>query len=239
MMLYMDTRGNMTVSKTISLAIAATLLAACQASTSQAALGDVAAAPFETAARPAPISSVPATEKGAAISSQVPPEVEIYATKEAGAGQKCMVGAETDEDGMNEKPVVYLSDVKAGFVWHVSLSIPADTYQGRATHCVASTNALFVLVQSDTQPQQSLSQTLLQVVKLDRKSGAVLSSRGIEVPNIFAAHTSWVEKGDGNFVLDGNSLIVMGRYELLSDRDNSSKKDASHFSVNISQNLSP
>ncbi|MFK2875321.1 hypothetical protein [Dyella lipolytica] len=225
--------------KAKGLLAAAMLLVVCQTSTSRGASSDVVSTLSEKTALPAQASSSAGPAKSAAASPEIPREVEIYATRDVGAGQRCIVGARTDEDGMNEKPVAYLSNAKGGFSWEVSLSIPTDTYQGRATHCVASARTLFVLVQSDTQPQQSLSQTLLQVVELDRKSGAVLGSKSIDVPNISAAHTTWVEKGDKNFLPDGNDLVVRGRYEFISDRDNASKKEPSRFSVNVSQHHNP
>lgn len=149
----------------------------------------------------------------------LPSSVTLYAKPSVYTGQKCLAGAQTDDDGMNEKPVVYLENSPKTVVWHVTLPLPVNTYQARATHCVGTSSTLYVLVQGDTQPEQTLSQTLLEIVALNRSSGAVVASTLIDAPNVSEAHTTWVEDGDQHFVLQGNSLTVTGKYALLSNRD--------------------
>lgn len=149
----------------------------------------------------------------------LPENVSLYAKPNVGAGQQCLVGALTDDDGMNQKPVAYLEATSSRFVWHATLPLPPNTYQARATHCVGTPSMLYVLVQGDTQPEQSLSQTLLEVVALNRATGAVIASEPIDAPHINAPHTAWVEDGHEHFVIQGNILVITGKYALLSNRD--------------------
>lgn len=173
------------------------------------------------------------TAKTATTNAKLPPGVDIYASKVIDGGQKCLVGAKSDHDGLNERPVVYLADAKGAFAWHASPKIPADTYQGRATHCVASPDTLFVLVQIDTQSEQSMSQTLLKVIKLNRKTGAVVATKDVVVPGVSAAYSASVDEAGDNFKTEDGNLIIKGSYELMSDRDNNTGKDPTDFSVKL------
>jgi hypothetical protein len=186
------------------------------------------------AAMAGPVAASSVTQKQRVV---LPANVDIYATTSTSDGQQCRVGARTDEDGLAERPVVYLAKPDGGFAWHVQLRIPKNTYQGRATHCIASANAIYVLVQIDTDSEQSSNQTLLQAVELNRKSGAVIASRDVDLPNISAAYTSWVEEGNGHFMWDGNNLVIRGKYQLMSDRDDSSGKDPSDFELKLTVDL--
>ena len=174
--------------------------------------------------------------EAAATSAKLPAGVNIYASETIDNGQKCLVGAKSDKDGLNDRPIVYLADTKGAFAWHMPLKIPADTYQGRATHCVASPAALFVLVQIDTQSEQTLSQTLLEVVELDRKTGAVVAAKDVAVPGVSAAYSASVDEGGANFKAEGGDLIIKGSYELMSDKDNNTGKDPTDFSVKVPMN---
>lgn len=171
---------------------------------------------------------------GQSSNASMPSSVSLYAKPGIGGGQQCLVGAQTDDDGMNEKPVAYLQKSSTTVIWHASLRLPPHTYQARATHCVGTPTTLYVLVQGDTQSEQSLSQTLLEVVALNRATGAVTATKVIEPPNVSDAHTAWVEDGDEHFSTRGNDLIVTGKYALLSNRDN--PRD---FSLKVPQNMHP
>jgi hypothetical protein len=191
-------------------------------------------ASMSSSAAASPTTSATATRKQ---SVALPANVDIYATISTSDGQECRVGARADEDGLAERPVVYLVKPDGGFAWHVQLHIPKDAYQGRATHCVASANAIYVLVQIDTDSQQSSNQTLLQAVELDRKSGAVIASKDVDLPNISAAYTSWVEEGNEHFMWDGSKLVIKGKYQLMSDRDDPSGKDPFDFTLKLAGDL--
>lgn len=171
---------------------------------------------------------------GQSSNASLPSNISLYAKPGIGEGQQCLVGVQTDDDGMNEKPVIYLQKSSTTVIWHASLPLPPHTYQARATHCVGTPTTLYVLVQGDTQPEQSLSQTLLEVVALNRATGTVTASKAIEPPNVTGAHTAWIEPGDENFSAQGKDLIVTGKYALLSDRDN-----PQDFSLKVPQNLHP
>lgn len=185
-------------------------------------------------AQTAPSASLPAQKS---FRAKLPANVDIYATTDIGDGQQCLVGTQSDEDGLNERPVVYLSRASGGLAWHVQLPILKDAYQGRATHCLALANALYVLVQIDTNSAQSLNQTLLQIVELSNKTGVVMKSKYIDVPNVSAAYTEWVEEGDGQFKFEGSKLMIKGNYQLMSDRDDSSGKDPSVFTLELAGDL--
>ena len=169
----------------------------------------------------------------------MPPGVDIYSAAEVGNGQTCLVGAKLDEDGMNEMPIAFLRapNPNRNLLWSKSLEIPSATYQGRATHCAASPNALFVLVQSDTQPQQTLTQTLLQLFKLDKKNGRVISEKDVIVPGVSAAYTAWVDEGASNLSVKGDRVVITGKYDLLSNRSAPAGKTAETFSVDVSEDL--
>jgi hypothetical protein len=171
---------------------------------------------------------------GQSSNASLPSSVSLYAKSGIGEGQQCLVGVQTDDDGMNEKPVAYLRKSSTTVIWHASLPLPPHTYQARATHCIGTPTTLYVLVQGDTQPEQSLSQTLLEVVALNRATGAVTATKAIEPPSISDAHTAWVEAGDGHFSAQGKDLIVTGKFASLSNRDN-----PQDFSLKVPQNLHP
>lgn len=164
----------------------------------------------------------------------LPSDVDTYSSTDIGAGLRCEVGARLTGDLLQERPVVYLVKPDGTFAWHARLPIPAHFYQGRATHCVASGDRLFVLVQADTDSRQSLNQTMLRMVELDKVTGKLVKTRNVDVPHISASfYTSWVDKGAGHFMLEGNHLVVRGEYELLSDRDSGSGKPPTAFVVEL------
>jgi hypothetical protein len=171
---------------------------------------------------------------GQSSNTSPPSSVSLYAELGIGDEQHCLVGAQTDDDGMNEKPVAYLEKSPATVMWHASLPLPPHTYQARATHCVGTPTTLYVLVQGDTQPEQSLSQTLLEVVALNRATGVVTATKTIGLPNISDAHTAWVEAGYEHFSAQGKDLVITGKFAPLSDRGN--PRD---FSLRVPQNLRP
>lgn len=176
-------------------------------------------------------SSAPAAPSAARF-GRLPAHVEVYAASGVGDAQTCVVGAATDADGMHERPVAYLFAGRR-VAWHRRLAIPADDYQGRATHCTASPATVYVLVQVDTEAAQSISQTLLQVVAIDRRSGVVRTARSAEVPGVAAAYTAWVDEGAGNFRLGPGGLVITGHYDLMSDRADPTGKAPTPFTLTL------
>lgn len=133
----------------------------------------------------------------------------------ADSRQECVVGAETDEDGMNQKPVAKLIGPRGQELWATALPFPADYYQGRATHCAASGGFMFVLLQLDTQPMQTQSQTHLQIAKLRLADGVAEKIIDIGVPGVSAAYSAWVSSPTSNFFLEAGKLIIVGEYTLF------------------------
>lgn len=155
----------------------------------------------------------------ASVDTTVPQGFSSYTAAPLGDNRHCVVGAVTDEDGMNQKPFVYLEDTTANRVlWTRPLDLPANTYQGRATHCLRKGGSVYVLLQADTQAAQALSQTLLRVVDLDLAKGNVVGNHDIAVPGVAGAYSAWVDKGDDAFHLaDKNGLSIQGEYFRMAD----------------------
>lgn len=158
-----------------------------------------------------------ATPRAGHTAPQLPANFMSYASQAIGGGKLCVVGAVTDDDGLNEKPIVYMTDAKSKrIVWLDRLQLSPDTYQTRATHCTGMGAALVVLLQSDTQSQQTLSQTLLRVVRLDAATGGVQMQQALDVPG---AYTAWVDEGASHFQWIGSELMVSAAYRRNSSDD--------------------
>lgn len=166
----------------------------------------------------APVQQTPAVAISASPGTlKLPDHFTAYVSEPIGNNQLCITGTITDEDGMNQKPVAYLTEAASKRVpWIAKLDLPADMYQSRATHCTRHGNALFVLLQSDTQSEQTLSQILLRVVKLDAASGAVQAQQGVDVPT---AYSACVDEGSTHFQWNGDRLVFTGNDKLDSDHD--------------------
>lgn len=148
---------------------------------------------------------------------KLPNRFTAYTSESIDKHRLCVVGTITDEDSMNQKPVVYVAEATSKRVlWMTRLDLPADMYQSRATHCTRHGNALFVLLQSDTQSEQTLSQTLLRVVRLDAESGTVQLQRDVDVPT---AYSAWVDEGSIHFQWNGDRLVITGNDKPDSDHD--------------------
>lgn len=191
---------------------------------------------IEARASASAVTPSPTRPTGTDTDAKVPRGVTVYATADIGRGQRCLAG-ESDKEGMNEKPVVYLAERNRRFAWRAQLHILKGAYQGRATHCAALTDALYVLVQIDTSSLQNANQTLLQVVELSRQTGGVVASRYVDVPNVSADYTSWVDVGAANFALKGEKLVIKGFYDAMSERDLPTGKEPTPFVVEVPVSL--
>jgi hypothetical protein len=161
---------------------------------------------------------------------KVPANFTAYAAQSIGRNMLCHVGAVTGDDGMNQKPVAYAQDAKdKKILWVKQLELPSDTFQSRATHCTGPGASVFVLLQSDTQSEQTLSQTLLRVVKLNADTGAVIAQQNVDVPK---AYSAWVDEGAPHFQWLGNALVIAGNYRSSSDNANSTP-----FTVHLNSDL--
>ena len=163
---------------------------------------------------------------------KLPDHFTAYASASIGHGRRCVSGISTDEDGMKQTPVIYATNTTGKrLLWIARPELPADVYQSRATHCVGHGDALYVLLQSDTQASQSLSQTLLRVVKLNASLGTVQLQKDIEVPGSYSA---WVDKGATRFVWNGDRLVIHGNSRLASDHER-----LQNFTVRLNTDLEP
>ncbi len=183
----------------------------------QASTRDVIAAPGSQTQPAAASTRSIARADASRAAAGIPKHFSEYASESLSNGQRCVVGATTDEDGMNQRPVAYVTDAKSEQpVWVDKLSLPPNTFQSRATHCTSSGHSLFVLLQSDTQPEQTLSQTLLRVVKVDLATGTVRMQQ--ETP-VSGAFSTWVDVGSSHFQWKDDTLIVSGNQRPQASPD--------------------
>jgi hypothetical protein len=155
-----------------------------------------------------------------AVAPHVPDNFMLYSSTPLGEGNSCLVGSVADEDGMYARPFVYITKTKDRKVhWAKYLSMSEDDYEGRATHCVGYGDQIYVLLQVDTQPARSLSQTLLSVVKLRLADGLVEKETDVLVPDTHANYSAWVKRRDGSFRRANDELIVAGQYRYMNTDD--------------------
>ena len=163
---------------------------------------------------------------------KLPDHFTAYASASIGHGRRCVIGISTDEDGMKQTPVVYATNTSGKrLLWIARPELPADVYQSRATHCTVNGDALYVLLQSDTQASRSLSQTLLRVVKLNASLGTVQLEKDVEVPGSYSA---WIDQGATRFVWKRNRLVINGNSRLASDHER-----LQNFTVRLNSDLEP
>lgn len=154
------------------------------------------------------------------VANALPPNFKPYATQPLAGGQACVAGAATDEDGLRQRAVVALEQGASRTVsWARNLEGLEALYQSRATHCVLGDDALFVLLQSDTDPSPSISQTLLHVAKLDLQ-GNVLGVSAVNLPEAAGqAYSAYVDDVPADFSWRDGGLVVKGTYFLMSSPD--------------------
>ncbi len=118
--------------------------------------------------------------------------------------------------------------------WARNLEGLEALYQSRATHCVQGGGALFVLLQSDTDPSPSISQTLLHVAKLDMQ-GDVLGVSAVSLPDVRGqAYSAYVDDVPADFIWRDGNLVVKGTYFLMSNPD-----ERKPFTVDVDPNAKP
>ena len=149
----------------------------------------------------------------------LPEQLRIYESKPVNGRHACIAGAVVDQDGLNQRAFVALTDGTAqrAVTWARNLDDLEDAHASRATHCVLGDGALYVLLQSDTQAPQSLSQTILAVARISLE-GDVQDVTRLEVPGASGkACSACVRHVSGGFTWEAGRLRVEGEYFLLSD----------------------
>jgi hypothetical protein len=196
--------------------------------------GRAASVPTDPQASAAALTRNPYS-RGSSVDSaslKLPAHFTAYASQPIDDNRVCVAGRTTDADGINQKPVAYVAEQASKRVlWIARLDVPADMYQSRATHCTRHGDSLYILLQSDTQSEQTLSQTLLRVVKLDAASGAMQLQQDVDVP---AAYSAWVDEGANRFAWNGDRLVITG-HDLL-DADHARQTT---FTLRLNNDLKP
>ena len=196
----------------------ATVCACKRTQTEHAAQAASAPAPDRTVqADPAP-AQVGVSAVGADDARGLPADFKEYAASAFDSDRLCVVGAVSTADAPAQQAYVAVKRADDGSVlWSQALSGIEGMYQTRATHCVYANGALHVLLQSDTHPQQSLSQTQLSVARVAANGGAP-SAAYVAVPGTRdRAYSAWVDPGAANFSAQAGQLHVRGHYRFTDD----------------------
>ena len=140
----------------------------------------------------------------------------VYGRIRVGDGE-CVAGARVDDLG-HQQAVVSGPDASERGQWSAIIDHDADFSGNRATHCACNASACFVAVATDTQQPQSLSQTLLSVVRIDRRTGKVVGSRNIEqLPGASGLHSAWLTPGANNFTLGTRVIEMRGQWRSRAE----------------------
>lgn len=163
--------------------------------------------------------STDSLKRGRGAARELPDRLRVYARHPVDAGRSLIAGAVSDEDGMRQRAFVALKggDESHAVAWARNLDGLEEAYESRATHCIVANASLYVLLQSDTQAPQTLSQTLLAVARLGLL-GDVKAVLPLEIPGTQGrACSALVPLVSGAFVWDAGHLRIGGEHFLLSD----------------------
>jgi hypothetical protein len=160
----------------------------------------------------------------ASVSGRTPNQTEVinhptdfkrYSTAAMNGGI-CIVGARLDDLGQ-QQAVVTAQRSDGSRLWTTDLPKEPAFYENRATHCTCGGSACYVAVATDTQAAQTLSQTLLSIVKVDVVTGAILGERSIHrVPGVANARSIWMDSSDVIVIKDAG-LDLHGRWRTSSE----------------------
>lgn len=151
-----------------------------------------------------------------ASKTQSPSDVIAYGKASLGDGE-CVAGAQMDDLG-RQKAVVSRVRRDGTRQWSVAIPHEPDFHQSRATHCACTGDACYVAVATDTQPAQSLSQTLLSVARLDPRTGNVVATRAVNrLPNAGTLHSASIAQGASNFAIRGAAIEIQGQWQPRAD----------------------
>ncbi len=218
-------RVSSTAARVFGGALACVLSAGCDrpapAAPAVPAAGEAApAAPVVApSANEAAATTAGSNQEPQAMSRELPEGYKSYAEQPLGDERTCTAGVVADADGLQQRPVVAITGASRTVLWARHLEGLEDAYQARATHCVQGGDALFVLLQSDTDSSPALSQTLLSVARLDLQ-GNLTGASDLSVPEAAGkAYSAYVDDVPADFVWQGGGLTVSGEYFLTAAPD--------------------
>lgn len=149
--------------------------------------------------------------------AQALPGVTINNVRRSGAST-CVAGARSDDLGRETAFVAGFVGRSSSPAWTSSIPHDPDFYQNRATDCACTNDRCYALVATDTQSAQSLSQTLLSIVRISR-TGTIAGTRELDsIPGAPANATAWVEPGGNRFTIARDRIVVQGQWRA-SDAD--------------------
>jgi hypothetical protein len=142
-------------------------------------------------------------------------DFQRYSASPMGAGE-CVAGARLDDLGQQQAVVMGRgSDGRQR--WSTDVPRGPQFYENRATHCACREDASYVAVATDTQPAQSLSQTLLSIVKIDAATGELLATRTVDrIPSAPGARSIWMDSPD-TLIVSGAVIELRGRWRVSAD----------------------
>jgi hypothetical protein len=151
--------------------------------------------------------------------ASIPANFEKYATTDVGSGLRCVVGAVIKKGEMSDgRAYVYMEESASHKIrWITPIPLRAGWYQNRASHCVAAGDAIYALVQSDTNAVPVMSQTLVSIAALNRASGHMEPSDPVIASNLRGAHTVFVYEGAENFRFADGKIVVTGEWATKGD----------------------
>lgn len=228
---------NKPIACSIILLAALTLLSGCQPD-GNATMTDVQNSPSksETVVPAAQGNAGPVNEpkdlKAMNFEQLLPADYLVMAKSLMRNGDVCLAGAKLADEGAEAAHIYRINSEQQKIIWQTPIKLDADFYQNRLTHCSCNDTTCYALVATDTQPQQSLSQTLLSLVAISAADGKIIHQRPIgKIPGASDSMSAWVEPGDNNFVVKNNVIEINGKFR---DMDSSNEQE---FSLTVNQNL--
>lgn len=151
------------------------------------------------------------------MKEQLPKGFRPYSRSDVGNDRQGVAGSVVDEDGFQQRPVVAITaGGERTVIWARQLDGLEDAYQARATHCVLGDEALYVLLQSDTDSHPATSQTLLSVARLDL-DGEMRRLMPVNVPGTEdRAYSAFVGTVPADVAWRNGRLVIRGEYFFLS-----------------------
>lgn len=164
----------------------------------------------------------------------VPEALKLYGTASIGSDAFCTFGA-ISEDGTDQRPYVAVTTQDQGKGKVLGAVDPGlGSYaKGRVTQCSAHGDAIYALVEFDTQLSAQISQTVMEVWKVDRDALEISKRASVRPADVqVKAYSLWMPEGDSRFAWSKDVLEISGNYFPLSNRD-----DIKPFSIGFDADL--